>query len=363
MIEFIPISFYSAFYHYVLLGIILITVLHTHTLLINDSTNLRFIKVSGVFLFVFVLFYIGLRPISGVFIDMMTYNNRFERFQRYGFLEMNKSIDYFFDLFTLFCTKIMTVQMYFFICAVLYVVPLWFASKKWFNEKHYYGFLLLVGSFSFWNFGTNGIRNGIATSIFLLGLSRDKRVWQIIWFVVAVNFHKTMLLPALGFICASYYNKPKYFIGLWMMSIPLSLAFGSVFQGVFSGFLEDDRVSYLTDEASVESFASVGFRWDFLLYSALAVFTGWYYIFKKKFDDPEYNVLFCTYLFANAFWILVIKANFSNRFAYLSWFMMAIIMIYPLLKSDLLKNQHLKIGYLLLFYYAFTFLMNVILIK
>ena len=38
------------------------------------------------------------------------------------------------------------------------------------------------------------------------------------------------------------------------------------------------------------------------------------------------------YLTANAFWILVIRSSFSNRFAYLSWFLMAIIIFYPFFK-------------------------------
>jgi hypothetical protein len=68
-------------------------------------------------------------------------------------------------------------------------------------------------------------------------------------------------------------------------------------------------------------------------------------------------------VFANAFWILVIRANFSNRFAYLSWFMMALVIIYPFLKSQLMPNQNKVLARVILFYFAFTFLMNVILAK
>jgi surface polysaccharide O-acyltransferase-like enzyme len=68
-------------------------------------------------------------------------------------------------------------------------------------------------------------------------------------------------------------------------------------------------------------------------------------------------------VFANAFWILVIRANFSNRFAYLSWFMMALVIIYPLLKKEMIKNQYKVLAKVMLIYFAFTFLMNVILAK
>ena len=111
------------------------------------------------------------------------------------------------------------------------------------------------------------------------------------------------------------------------------------------------------------SLEAASFRWDFLLYSATGVYAGWYYIIKKNFDDTFYIRLFNIYLIANAFWVLVIRANFSNRFAYLSWFMLGVIIIYPLLKQNFLSNQHRVIGGVLIIYFAFTYLMNVILVK
>jgi len=97
-----------------------------------------------------------------------------------------------------------------------------------------------------------------------------------------------------------------------------------------------------------------------LFYSAFGVFAGWYFIYKKRFEDPFYNQLLNTYLICNGFWILVIRANYSNRFAYLSWFMMGLVIIYPVLKKQLFKNQHWVIGKIIFAYFLFTYLMNVI---
>lgn len=170
-----------------------------------------------------------------------------------------------------------------------------------------------------------------------------------------------MIIPILAFLIASFFPNPKYFIFFWLLSIPISLVFGSSLQSLFATMFEDDRSSYLTQEASNSVFSSTGFRWDFLIYSASAIFAGWYYIFKRGYSDKTYNIIYCTYLFANAFWIMIIKANFSNRFAYLSWFLMAIVIIYPLLKKYIMDNQYKKIGLIALAYYAFTFFMNFIL--
>lgn len=57
------------------------------------------------------------------------------------------------------------------------------------------------------------------------------------------------------------------------------------------------------------------------------------------------------------FWVLVIRANFSDRFAYLSWFMYALVMMYPLLESpDSFNNVRQKIFGLYL-YNLFTYFM------
>ena len=316
----------------------------------------------GFFAFVFVLLFMGLRPIHDVFVDMPGYSNIFHRYVDNP--ELQISNDILFEIYTMIAAQIMTAQMYFLLFACLYVFPLYIVCKKWFKQYWFYGFLFLVTSFSFWSYGTNGIRNGVAGSLFLLAISRDKRVWQIVFIMLAIGFHKTMLLPTIGFVLANFYNKPKVMIAFWIATIPISLLGSGLFESIFSaiGFGEDDRMlRYLTTEADTTVFSSTGFRWDFLLYSLTAVVAGWYYIVKLKYNDKIYFWLFNTYVFANAFWILVIRANFSNRFAYLSWFMMGLVIIYPLLKSKLITSQHKKIGLILVIYFAFTFFMNVVL--
>jgi hypothetical protein len=85
------------------------------------------------------------------------------------------------------------------------------------------------------------------------------------------------------------------------------------------------------------------------------------YIFKKKYNDLIYSQLFNMYLIANAFWILIIRANFSNRFAYLSWFMLPLIVMYPILKNEIFIKQHQLIGKIIFGYFLFTFVLIVIL--
>jgi hypothetical protein len=356
MFDFIPINFYTSLYYYILLFVVLLAVVQTYTQPINSAKTTFFNKNFGMIVLVFVLLYIGLRPIHREFADMITYNNIFERYSDGAVITSPN--DFLFHIFTKFSSQIMSAQMYFLICASLYVVPLYIVCEKWFEGHWFYAFLFLVSAFSFWAYGTNGIRNGMAGSLFLLGLSREKRVWQIVWIVLAINFHKTMVLPSAGFLLANFYNQPKKMIVFWLLSIPLSLILGSGFESFFAtiGF-DDDRVRYFTADIGSDRFSSTGFRWDFLAYSATAIFAGWYYIVKKEYEDKVYFLLFNTFVFANAFWVLVIRANYSNRFAYLSWFMIGLVIIYPLLKRKILSRQHQKIGLILVVYFAFTFIM------
>lgn len=360
VIDFVPVEFYTPLYYHILLVVVLLTFLDCQIkpFLINSKTT-KF-STGGFLLFWFVLLYIGLRPIDGVFIDMTIYAYTFERVAEGDNLVTG---DLFFDYFVIVCSKIMTVESFFLTCASVYVVSLYIVCKKWFHQYWFYAFLLLVGSFSFWAYGTNGIRNGMATSLFLLAISRDKRIFQIVLLFIAINFHKTMILPTLGFVITSFYNKPKGFLYFWIFAIPLSLLLPGFWESLFGSMMEDERAVYFTDETYADSFSSSGFRWDFLLYSATGVFAGWYYWYKKRIEDPIYLQLFNTFLFANAFWILVIRASFSNRFAYLSWFMLALVIVYPWLKEQFIQKQFKKLGFVILIYFSFTYIMNVILIK
>ncbi|MEL1240114.1 EpsG family protein [Flavobacterium flavipallidum] len=359
MLDFIPLQYYTTIYYYLLLIIVLITFFRSNNTAINSSRNLGTIKSLSGFLLVIVLFYMGLRPVNYRFGDMVVYNHSFEMYQQgMSFIGAN---DIVFDFFMYNCAQIMTASTFFLMCALLYVLPLWAACRKWFKDYHYYAFLALVASFSFWAFGTNGIRNGIATSVFLYALSRDKIVFKILFVLIAIGFHKSLVIPTAALILTYFYADPKkYFYG-WLACIPLSLIAGGFWEGLFAGLMADDRVSYLTGTNEQGAFSSTGFRWDFLLYSASAVYAAYFFIFKKKFINPTYNRLVCIYLAANGFWILVIRANFSNRFAYLSWFMMGIIIVYPFLTKIQIKNQHKVLATVLVAYFAFTYLMNVIL--
>lgn len=359
----IPIELYPLIYYHVLMVFVLMVFFQAGRVALDSNGNLHAKNTTGYVLLVFLLLYIGLRPVNAKFGDMLLYALDFNNFRRGIFT----SKDLLFDLFTAFSAKFMTITMYFFACTVLYILPLYLFAKKVFKEYWFYAFFMLVISFSFLTYGVNGIRNGIATSIFLYAIAFDKKLVVAGVMLVAVLFHKSLILPAVAFLGASMYRNTKSYLLFWLFCIPFSLLLGSALEQFFltSGIVEEDRLAgYLGTDTSMLDDASIvktGFRWDFIIYSMTGVFAGWYYIIKKGFSDPLYIKIFNTYLMANGVWILIIRANFSNRFAYLSWFMLGVVLIYPMLKNVIVPRQHRVVGGIVLLYFAFTYLLNVIL--
>ena len=354
MIDFISEEYYYTVYIYFCLFLVVANLLHAYTLDINNVKNIKFLRTSGFILLVLVILYIGLRPINKIFGDMGVYAFNFQRYARGMAVTTTK--DTFFHYYMKLLSYGVGVYGFFFITAILYIFPMYLISKRCFKFYRFYAFLMFVASFSFFTYGTNGIRNGLASSMFILGLCYPhKKIFMGVCFLISISFHQSLLLPILAYGLTLLYNNPKTYLKAWLLAIPVSLIMGSVFVLIFTsiGFGDGRLAGYLSGELQTNN----RFRWDFLFYSAFPVFSGWYFIIKKNFQDRFYNQLLNTYLVCNGFWILVIKANFSNRFAYLSWFLMAIVIIYPLLKQNFFKNQQLIIAKVVTTYFLFTFLM------
>ncbi len=361
MLDFIPLDQYTPLFYYALLALTAGIFLHSYLTNMESPGSIKIIRNTALFLFLGTIFYMGLRPVSGQYFgDMAIYAKRFNRYQQ-GFTIIATK-DVAFQLFIKVMALSSNMHIFFLTCAALYIVPLYKASKNFFSSYWGYGFIILLASMSFWPYGTNGIRNGIATSFFILALAyQNKHFFFVLLLVLSCAFHKSMLLPTLALTLTFLHNNPKSYFVAWFLAIPLSLAFEGFWESFFGSFGFDERFSYFTDDTYADQFSRIGFRWDFLLYSATGVFAAWYFIYKKKYTDAFYYRLVNIFLLSNAFWVLVIRSSFSNRFAYLSWFMLGLVIIYPLLKNRLFERQHRVIGNILIIYFLFSFALNVVL--
>lgn len=325
--------------------------------IVNDKRN-------SIFLLCVLLLYISFRPIdSKYFGDTEAYKRIFDSFSwgwSSSFYTKDTGFYYLTYLLSIFCN----ITAYFAVIGMLYILPVLFAFKSEFKRNYYVAFLVYVTSFSFWGYGVNGLRNGAATSIILLAFfCRDRKVAFASLSLLAVFcFHKSVIFPLFFFVVAKYVTRTKLYISFWLLSIPLFFLFGEVVSTLVStwGILggDDERLTaYFSpgDEYDVTKFSSVGFRFDFVLYSAIPVVLGYIYIYVKKFNNAFYTRLYNTYLVCNGCWILVISVAYSNRFAYLSWFLIPVIITYPLLKEIIFSNQRKVVLMIVFFNYLFTY--------
>jgi hypothetical protein len=116
-----------------------------------------------------------------------------------------------------------------------------------------------------------------------------------------------------------------------------------------------------------------GFRWDFILYSIVPVLISFALAGNEVRKDRVYRILIIAFLLTNSFWLLVIYAAYSDRFAYLSWFLLPWLITYPFTPRKTTRVQvglspvrELRLGMLgsaLLAHFTFTFFMSQIYYK
>ncbi|ROI09221.1 EpsG family protein [Chryseobacterium sp. H3056] len=363
MFDFIPVEIYTDIQYYIILGIVVVILLYAFTGDLQNRARVRSLNSFGWFFVIMFTLYMGQRQVSYHFGDTINYNRAYQILLSGGELLVVK--DYLFNYMMVFSSNFMSVNSFFLLVDVLYIVPVVLFSRKYFGSYWFIAFIMFAGSFSFWSYGVNGLRNGLGTALFILALYFYDRKW-LLYLCLGMSYfmHASLMIPIAAFMLSGLYKNPKIYLYIWVAAIPLSLAGGSVWTSFFTslGFAEERAQGYLTGgEEFSDQFSQTGFRWDFLVYSSSAIFAGWYFIFKKKITDSFYIHVFGVYCITNAFWILVITAAFSNRFAYLSWFLMPAVIAYPMFRYKIWDNQYRTFSLILLLYFMFTFIMNVVL--
>lgn len=338
----------------------------------------------------FLMVYMGLRPVSHVFGDTVNYAWGYKLANGLAFFKMDFEEEWLWEFILLTCKQSgFTVNMWFLIVEIGYLGFVFLGLRKLLHENPWMAMLFFLSAFSTFTFGVNGIRNGLACSmvIFAFAIAANKGVGQLILagivMVLAFGIHRSTALPIIAFFAASYLIKsPKFAIVFWVASIGLSLVLGGFFTNFFMGLGFDDRMtSYATSmEQNKEQFSQTGFRWDFLLYSAMPVWLTWYIC--KKVDEGKamygetleeietgvpgagriadahsmrvFYILSTTYMLANSFWVMVNRAAFSNRFAYLSWFLYPVVIAYAVIRLHIWEDQDKKAGLILAAHAGFT---------
>lgn len=321
-----------------------------------------------------IILIMGLRPINGGFGDTLNYANRYyaiaanPQLALYELLQ-NDTGERLFTLLMIAMAFFDDATIFFLIIEILYVGCTFIACFRIFRSNVFAAFLITICSFSYFSYGTNGIRNGLACAIILVAVSLANKslfnkLLAIILCLCALEIHKSTLLPSLAMLVAYFINNFKPILFFWVLSLFISaLGFSDSISHFFESFGFDDRYySYLEGAKNVEfmnqSFSNVGFRWDFVLYSAVPIAIGWIVLIKNQVQNNTYSFLLNIYTICNAFWILVIRASFSNRFAYLSWFILPLVLAFPFLKINIWNHQSRKVALLILGNIIFTLIIS-----
>lgn len=367
MIDFIPLPIYTPIFNYIVLLLILIASYQGYNGVLLNNQAVRSSTIFGSIFMLLLIPYMGLRPISGTYFgDTANYARSFWDLQSSMILDFKfeKDKEWLFEYLNMLFARYSDIHTFFLFCATIYIGVLWFALKRIFGNYVYIPFLVAISMFTFWSYGVNGVRNGMASSLIILALSYRNKIWIAgLLAFLALGIHKSMQLTIVAAILAYFIRNTKYYLWGWYGCILLSLVAGGFFENLFIsiGLGDDDRfAAYLTSDEYDDSFSSTGFRFDFLLYSAIPVIVGYYFIFKRKWEDEFYRWIYSIYLTTNGFWILVIRASFSNRFAQISWFIMPLVLIYPFYKQLFWKDQSKKIGIAIVLFYLFTFYLNIL---
>lgn len=352
--------------------------------------------VPALFFTVVLIFFMGLRPVTFAFGDTINYAAGYARVSGIAEWKIDMDEEWLFNSIMLACKASgMTVSGWFFIIEIGYLGFILLAMKKLIGENPWMGMLFFLSAFSTFTFGTNGIRNGLACSIitFAFALAVNKNIAKMVIpgfiAILAMGIHKSIALPIAAFLAASFVIKnPMIAIYFWVASIGISLVAGGTVSNFFMGLGFDDRMTQYSNGMGEfgDQFTQTGFRWDFLLYSAMPVWMTWYVsrkaqkeraLYGDTLEEAEtgitgagriadadsmriFNILATTYILANSFWVMVIKAAFSNRFAYLSWFLYPVVLAYAVVRLHIWPDQDRKAALILLAHAGFTLFMFIL---
>lgn len=371
MFDFIEPQLYSTVYTLFMCSLSFIMAFY-YTLSTNNERIVSNKPISQGFawlLLIATIVFIGWRPVSGWFGDMTIYSYVYNNF--YGDWSYdNERGEYLFYWMGEMCKQSgFSENNYFLLLAAIYFGFMAATCWRLMRRNLLIALLFCLVSFSCFAYGTNGMRNGLACSIVMFALtfirsSITEKLIAVLLMFAAYEIHKTTALPSICAIFAFYWIKnPKYAIGFWIASIFISLFAGNYITDVFVNLGFDERLEKYTNitennEIQLAVDPISGFRVDFIIYSIMPVIMAWYVTIKRNFKDQTYNLLATTYILSNAFWIIVIRSNFSNRFAYLSWFLYPIVIAYPLLRMNMWEDQDRKTALVLMVYAGFTLMMQ-----
>jgi hypothetical protein len=294
-------------------------------LALSDNYERTPISPICVAMVVLLSLFIGFRPVD-VGSDTTQYIQHYF-FARGKEFHFNADVDNLvFDNFFAFLGSCnYDIKVLFTIMSLLYFSGIYVACRKLFPQNQEIAFFSCLVAFSTFSYGTDGIKAGAGASVFLVALAyREKKWLSILLSVLSIGIHHSMMVVVYAYIISYFYKKTEAYFYVWLFALFIAVVHISIFQDFFVGYLDEKDKKYFLRDYFV-----TGFRPDFIIYSAMPVLVGYIMLFKRNIYDEIYELWLRMYLATNSAWMLCMYASYTNRIAYLSWFMYPIVLLYP----------------------------------
>lgn len=318
-------------------------------------------SIRDMMLLLVLFLFIGLRPVSYVFSDMVAYSQNLTT-MGFGDFQFNWDTDnkIFDNLFGFWISENLGDTSFFILMAIIYFVAAYIGVKRLFPGHVYPVYLTFLAAFSTFSFATNGIKAGAAASLFIMSLGFIDRKWLCLLLVlVSLGFHHSMQLPVIALIITMFYKNPKWYFYGWLFCLLMAVLHITFFQNLFGSLTDEQGAGYLVLEGKTIT-THIRFRPDFILYSAVPVWFGYQFEMKRKKTSRIYSTLLHLYICINGIWMLCMYSDFNQRIAYLSWFLYPIVLFYPFLFVDNRRQRYRYFSKVMMYHLLFTIFMDVV---
>lgn len=222
------------------------------------------------------------------------------------------------------------VDLFFGLSAIIYVGALWLLSKILCGRKSVYVIITAFMSLGFLSYNVNTLRAGLALALFLFAIAshvEKNKVMFVSFSVLSVLLHFSTALIVISYLLSLTRIKIKWYYFVWIVFLIISFLNIASPLTDFVRLADNIKINGYLDARFVEY--KVGFRWDFIMYSLFPLFIGYWFAIRNNYHNPIYLRLYKCYILTNAIWLLYIRIPFTNRVAFLSWFLLPFLVLLP----------------------------------
>lgn len=206
--------------------------------------------------------------------------------------------------------------------------------------------------FIFFSYALNTMRQGLAISLLFFAISilitdsNQKKLFYTAIICAPLIHFSSLFLSITLFVLRKFDLKLKTLLLIWITSLGLFIT--NINKSLFGNFQSDSMSTY-SSEALLKVYTGGVNRIDFLLFGTFFLFIG---LLVRKFMVKEHNFrvydkLLKVYILFNTYYLMVGFVTYSDRIGSYSWFLIPLLVLFPIVKTKVYNPLRL-VGILLL---------------